>query len=202
MKKLQQGFTLIELMIVVAIIGILAAVAVPAYQDYIIRARVTEGMVLAGAAKLAVTENASNGQAFAQGWAAPVATVNVELIQVNAANGQISIRFTPTVAGAGGTADVTTAGTADTIIMIPVAESPLIPAIPGIPAGCTPATALVPGDCTSQPVAEVPAAAATALTLGNVPLGAVRWTCGGGTGGANGTLPDRFRPANCRGNNP
>ena len=54
--SLQKGFTLIELMIVVAIIGILAAVALPAYQDYTIRARVTEGLSLASAAKTAVAE--------------------------------------------------------------------------------------------------------------------------------------------------
>jgi len=56
MKKVQQGFTLIELMIVVAIIGILAAIAIPAYQDYTIRAQVSEGLNLAGAAKAAVSE--------------------------------------------------------------------------------------------------------------------------------------------------
>jgi len=55
MKK-QQGFTLIELMIVVAIIGILAAIAIPAYQDYTIRAQVSEGLNLVGGAKAAVTE--------------------------------------------------------------------------------------------------------------------------------------------------
>jgi len=60
MKKVQQGFTLIELMIVVAIIGILAAVAIPAYQDYTIRAKVTEGLGLAGAAKTAVAETYSS----------------------------------------------------------------------------------------------------------------------------------------------
>ena len=60
MKKVQQGFTLIELMIVVAIIGILAAVAIPAYQDYTIRAKVTEGLSLAGAAKTAVAETYSS----------------------------------------------------------------------------------------------------------------------------------------------
>ncbi len=57
MKKIQQGFTLIELMIVVAIIGILAAIAIPAYQDYTIRAQVSEGMSLAAAAKAAVAES-------------------------------------------------------------------------------------------------------------------------------------------------
>jgi type IV pilus assembly protein PilA len=56
MKKIQQGFTLIELMIVVAIIGILAAIAIPAYQDYTIRAQVSEGLSISGAAKVAATE--------------------------------------------------------------------------------------------------------------------------------------------------
>jgi type IV pilus assembly protein PilA len=57
MKTVQKGFTLIELMIVVAIIGILAAIAIPAYSDYTTRAQVTEGLNLAGAAKAAVSES-------------------------------------------------------------------------------------------------------------------------------------------------
>ena len=60
MQRVQKGFTLIELMIVVAIIGILAAVALPAYQDYTIRAQVTEGINLADGAKTAVADYWSN----------------------------------------------------------------------------------------------------------------------------------------------
>lgn len=63
LNRLEQGFTLIELMIVVAIIGILAAIAMPAYQDYTKRAHVTEGMALAEKAKMSVSEfYATNGQ--------------------------------------------------------------------------------------------------------------------------------------------
>jgi type IV pilus assembly protein PilA len=59
-KQLQKGFTLIELMIVVAIIGILAAIAIPAYQNYTIRAQVTEGLTLAGGWKAAIAEYYAN----------------------------------------------------------------------------------------------------------------------------------------------
>ena len=97
MQKVQQGFTLIELMIVVAIIGILAAVALPAYQDYTVRAKVTEGLSLAASAKTAISENAANGTPFASGWTSPAATKNVASVGIDDATGRITITYTAAI---------------------------------------------------------------------------------------------------------
>ncbi len=101
MKKVQQGFTLIELMIVVAIIGILAAIAIPAYQDYIVRSRVSEALAVADAAKTVVAENAANGSAaFDTGNNLPTtATANVSSASIAATTGIITV---VTTAKAGG----------------------------------------------------------------------------------------------------
>ncbi len=100
-KKVQQGFTLIELMIVVAIIGILAAIAIPAYQDYTVRAKVTEGLNLADSAKTAVAEgfqsNAIPGVAAASSsWLAGfTATKYVTGIVIDPAAGGITVTYGP-----------------------------------------------------------------------------------------------------------
>jgi type IV pilus assembly protein PilA len=99
-NKMQKGFTLIELMIVVAIIGILAAIAIPAYQDYTIRAKVTEGLNLADSAKTAVAESFQSGSttgltAAASSWNTSfVSTKYVKTIAVSN-SGVITVTYDP-----------------------------------------------------------------------------------------------------------
>jgi len=117
-NKMQKGFTLIELMIVVAIIGILAAIAIPAYQDYTIRAKVTEGLNLADSAKTAVAESFQSGgftglSAAASSWNTSfVSTKYVKTIAVSN-TGVITISYDGTSAG------IPQLGASNTLLLTP-----------------------------------------------------------------------------------
>jgi type IV pilus assembly protein PilA len=100
MKRVQQGFTLIELMIVVAIIGILAAIAIPQYAEYTNRARVSEGLQLAAGAKTATAEYYSSNNAWPNGngdaGIAAAATIignNVTSVTIGAQDGKLTIVY-------------------------------------------------------------------------------------------------------------
>ena len=176
-QMVQKGFTLIELMIVVAIIGILAAVALPAYQDYTVRAKVTEGLVLASGLKPLVVDNASNATTDATGGMFKGMPVNAAATTFCSAAGTCSL------SGGSVSKNVATivGNTANGGMIITFAA----------PSGITTNLTLWP---TSN---------GAALVAGTIPPATIVWTCYAlgktAVGGATvGTTLAKYAPAECR----
>ncbi|MFJ2994556.1 pilin [Pandoraea sp. NPDC087047] len=150
-----RGFTLIELMIVLAIIGVLVTAGVPYLQNYLVRARVVEGLGAAASAKALVSENAMHGVPFNSGWQAPSATDNVSAVTIESVSGNVTIAYTqragdgaivlvPTSTGANGKSEALAVGKAPEgqIIWTCYAQGR-----EGAPGGATLPAKLAPPEC-------------------------------------------------------
>lgn len=145
MNTMQKGFTLIELMIVVAIIGILAAIAIPAYQNYTKRAHVTEGLNLAGGAKAGVADFYATNNRYPSGNTSAGLDTDTNIkgnavTSVTVTNGLISILYNNKVG---------TGANTDTLVLSPIAATGSIEWKCKKPSGSTLTDQLLPANCRS-----------------------------------------------------
>ena len=176
-RNLQKGFTLIELMIVVAIIGILAAIALPAYQDYTVRAKVTEGLVLASGLKPVVLDNATNGTTDATGGMFKGMPTNAAGTTFCAATGTCSLN--------GGTVSKNV----NTIVGNTTTGSMAV---------------TYNASASGQILQLTPSSGGAILAAGTIPTSTIQWTCyalgkavvDGATNAA--TIVAKYAPAECR----
>ena len=185
-RSIQNGFTLIELMIVVAIIGILAAVALPAYQDYTIRAKVTEGVVLGSSLKVVVADNASNATPDANGGLFAGMTTGTAAAPTTCSAAGTCIMQTPAAAGLTKNVLNITGTTASGLITVAY-QAALVPAL-------------------TNTLLMNPSSNGALIAAGTPPTGALVWTCytagkaavDGFAGIAAATMLGKFAPAECR----